>query len=167
MIIYHSQEFGNTEACAHLITEGIDSVGGIDVEMINTNVAQRVDMNALSACDGVAIGSPDYASYVAGTIKQLFDDMYVAAKTGLVFRGKPCVLFMTHGGGGAAIKPFRSMARSFRLVAEPYVCQGAPAKCCPEAVELGRALAKAVEGGARTCSATTMRATQRSRRSTR
>jgi multimeric flavodoxin WrbA len=33
-------------------------------------------MRHLATCDGLAIGSPDYMSYVAGTIKQVFDDIY-------------------------------------------------------------------------------------------
>jgi multimeric flavodoxin WrbA len=144
MIIYHSQEFGNTAKCAELVAQGARSVAGVEVEMVNTNEAQRVDMKALAACDGVAIGSPDYGSYVAGTIKQLFDDMYVAAKTGLVFKGKPCILFMTHGGGGAGIKALKSMARNFRVLAEPFVCQGAPEQCCPDAIAQGSLLAKTV-----------------------
>jgi multimeric flavodoxin WrbA len=144
MIIYHSQEFGNTAKCAELVAQGARSVAGAEVEMVNTNEAQRVDMKALAACDGVAIGSPDYGSYVAGTIKQLFDDMYVAAKTGLVFKGKPCILFMTHGGGGAGIKALKSMARNFRVLAEPFVCQGAPEQCCPDAIAQGSLLAKTV-----------------------
>lgn len=144
MIIYHSQEFGNTERCAELIAQGVRSVQGVDVELVNTNVSQRVDMQALAACDGVAIGSPDYASYVAGTIKQVFDDMYIAAKTGLVFKGKPCILFMTHGGGGAGIKALKSMARNLKVLAEPFVCQGAPERGCPDAVAQGNLLAKTV-----------------------
>jgi flavorubredoxin len=144
MIIYHSQEFGNTERCAELIAEGVRSVQGVDVELVNTNVSQRVDMQALAACDGVAIGSPDYGSYVAGTIKQVFDDVYIAGKSGLVFKGKPCILFMTHGGGGAGIKALKSMARNLKVLAEPFVCQGAPERVCPDAIAQGSLLAKTV-----------------------
>jgi len=147
MIIYHSQEFGNTGRCAELIAQGVRSVVGVDVQMVNTNETQRVDMKALAACDGVAIGSPDYGSYVAGTIKQLFDDMYIAAKTGLGFKNKPCILFMTHGGGGAGIKALKSMARNLNVLAEPFVCQGSPAQCCPDAVALGALLGNAVLAG--------------------
>ena len=49
----------------------MEAAGGIEVELINTNEANRVDMEAVAAWDGLAIGSHDYASYVAGTIKHL------------------------------------------------------------------------------------------------
>ncbi|MBC7236144.1 MAG: flavodoxin family protein, partial [Chloroflexi bacterium] len=137
LIIYHSQEFGNTAKCAELVARGVRQAGDIEVEMINTNEANRVDMKALAACDGVAFGSPDYASYVAGTIKQVFDDMYIANKAGLAVRGKPCVLFMTHGGGGRGIEPFKHMARHMQLVAEPFICRGAPEADCQQAIALG------------------------------
>lgn len=146
MIIYHSQEFGNTDRVAQLVAQGARSVEGVSVDLINTNVNQRIDMQSLASCDGVAIGSPDYASYVAGTIKQLFDDMYVAGKAGLAFKGKPCILFMTHGGGGAGIKALKSMARNLRVLAEPFICQGSPEQGCPDAVAQGVLLAKTVVG---------------------
>jgi flavorubredoxin len=146
MVIYHSQEFGNTAACAQLIAQGIAEAGDIQVELVNTNEVNRVDLQALAACDGVAIGSPDYGSYVAGTIKQVFDDLYVAKKGGLVIQGKPCVLFMTHGGGGRGINALQQMARNFQVVAEPFLCQGAPERDCPGAIDLGRKLGQAILG---------------------
>jgi len=146
MVIYHSQEFGNTAACARLIAQGIQEAGDLQVELVNTNETNRVDLQALAACDGVAIGSPDYGSYVAGTIKQLFDDLYVAKKGGLVIQGKPCVLFMTHGGGGRGISALQQMARNFQLVAAPFVCQGAPEEHCAAAVALGLKLGQVVLG---------------------
>jgi len=146
LVIFHSQEFGNTAACADLIAQGIEQAGNIEVELVNINEVNRVDIRGLAACDGVAIGSPDYGSYVAGTIKQLFDDIYVAGKAGVSVKGKPCVLFMTHGGGGRGLKALKSLAHDFRLLAEPFICQGAPEKGCPAAIEQGRTLGKAVLG---------------------
>ena len=146
MVVYHSQEFGNTKKVAELVTEGVRQAGDIQVEMINTNEVQRVDIKRLAEADGLALGSPDYASYVAGTIKQVFDDIYMANKVGISVQGKPCVLFMTHGGGGHAIEPFRRMARNLKLVAEPFVCQREPEEGCPEAVALGETLGRAVLG---------------------
>ncbi len=143
LVIYHSQDYGNTAACAELVAQGAREQGA-EVECINTNQANRVDMATLAAADGLAIGSPDYMSYVAGTIKQLFDDMHLAGRDGLSFNGKPSVLFMTHGGGGSALAPFRQLASRLKLVAEPYTCRGKPTESCPELVELGRKLAKAV-----------------------
>jgi multimeric flavodoxin WrbA len=126
LVIYHSQEYGNTEACAKLVARGAQEVGGVEVKLINTNVMQRVDMSELAACDGVAFGSPDYGSYVAGTIKQIFDDIYVANKSGLAIASKPCVLFMTHGGGGKGIE----RSRAWR-VALPWWLTRSPARARP------------------------------------
>ena len=141
MVIYHSQQYGNTETCAELVAQGLQESDNIEVEMLNTNEVQRVDMAELTACDGVAIGSPDYASYVAGTIKQLFDDIYAHDK-GVSTQGKPCVLFMTHGGGGDGMEALESLAHRFDLLADPFLCRGAPPEACREAIDLGRALAK-------------------------
>ncbi len=143
LMIYHSQQYGNTEACAELVAEGLEESDDIAVEMLNTNEVQRVDMAKLTACDGVAIGSPDYASYVAGTIKQLFDDIY-AHDQGASTEGKPCVLFMTHGGGGRGTEALKSLAHRFDVVADLFHCQGAPPQDCEEAIDLGRTLAEAV-----------------------
>jgi flavorubredoxin len=58
-VVFHSQEFGNTAACAELVARGVREAGSIGVELINTNLANRVDMARLAECDGLAIGSPD------------------------------------------------------------------------------------------------------------
>ncbi len=146
LVIYHSQEYGNRAACAALVASGVRSAGDIEVELVNTHTVNRVDIERLAACDGLAIGSPDYASYVAGTIKQLFDDMYVAGKRGISLAGKPCVLFMTHGGGGAGIRALKALSGRLNVVADAFVCRGAPEAGCPEAVALGRTLGNVVLG---------------------
>jgi multimeric flavodoxin WrbA len=146
LVLYHSQEFGNTGAVAQLVAQGVRQAGAIEVELINTNEVQRVDMERLAAADGLAIGSPDYWSYVAGTIKQIFDDLVVAERKGLVLKGKPCALFMTHGGGGAGLTALKNLARRFKVVGTPFVCQGAPEAGCPEAIALGRQLGQVVLG---------------------
>lgn len=145
IVIYHS-ETGHTATCAELVAQGVRAAGDIEVELINTNEVNRVDIERLAACDGLAIGSPDYASYVAGTIKQLFDDMYVAGKRGASVAGKPCVLFMTHGGGGVGIRALKALAGRLNVVADAFVCRGSPEAGCPEAIALGRTLGNVVLG---------------------
>ena len=144
IVLYHSQEHGNTEALAKLVAQGAGQVEGVEVSLINTNEEQRVDVAALAAADGLAIGSPDYASYVAGTIKQVFDDMYIAGKEGISVQGKPCVLFMTHGGGGRGVTALKNLTQRLNVLAEPVVCRGAPQADNAEAIQLGRRLAQAV-----------------------
>lgn len=145
LVIYHSQEHGHTVALAKLVAEGITESGDATVTFINLNEAQRVDIRRLAACDGLALGSPDYMSYVAGTVKQLFDDLYIArTQQGIDIADKPCVLFMTHGGGGRGLQAFRQLARRLNVIAEPFACVRRPPKRCPEAMELGRKLREAV-----------------------
>jgi multimeric flavodoxin WrbA len=111
LVIYHSQQFGNTEALALALADGIRDAGG-EALMINTN-ERRLRLEEFMASDAVAVGTPDYYSYPAGTIKTLFDDLYLWDKAGKPVKGKPAVLFMTHGGGGRARQPFEGFAERF------------------------------------------------------
>ena len=100
LILYHSQEHYNTHAMAEAVAEGAQNAGA-DVTLVNTNT-QRLDIDAYRGYDAVAFGSPDYYSYIAGTLKTFLDDWYISKRTnsqGLT--GKPYGLFYSHGGGGA------------------------------------------------------------------
>jgi flavorubredoxin len=144
MIIYHSQQYGNTRKMADLIAEGCKQIAGVEVQMVNTN-EQRVDMKAFVACDGVALGSPDYFSYVAGGLKQFFDDAWIAKRAGLSTDSKPYVGFLSHGGGGKAITSLEKLAQSMQYtqVAKPVLSQRAPAgSVVQECRALGKALAE-------------------------
>jgi multimeric flavodoxin WrbA len=111
LVIYHSQQFGNTKILAEALADGVREAGA-DVELINTN-EHRVTMKEYISADGVALGTPDYFSYVAGTIKTLFDDIYLWDKAGEPVKGKPAVLFLSHGGGGRVREPLNSFAQRF------------------------------------------------------
>jgi len=148
MIIYHSQQAGNTKKLAELVKDGIAQAGSFDVRMVNTN-EQRVDMGEVEKSDGLAIGSPDYFTYVAGGLKQFFDDAMIAHRAGKQIKGKPYVGFLTHGGGGGAIQSLERLAGSFEFkkAAEPVVCKGAPeGDAVAAGVELGKALAGVLLG---------------------
>jgi multimeric flavodoxin WrbA len=124
LVVYHSQQFGNTKILALALADGIRDAGG-DVLMVNTN-ERRVSPEEFVAADAVAIGTPDYYSYPAGTIKTFFDDLYLWDKAGKPVKGKPAILFMTHGGGGRAKQPFEGFAdRFFQRVGET-VSSGRP-----------------------------------------
>ena len=64
LVIYHSQEFGNTAVMAEAVAEGLNEAG-CEVELFNTNEG-RFDIPSFPEYDCVAFGSPDYFSYVAG-----------------------------------------------------------------------------------------------------
>jgi len=144
MIIYHSQQYGNTRKMAELVAEGCRQVGGVQVTLVNTN-EQRVDMKAFVACDGVALGSPDYFSYVAGGLKQFFDDAWIAKRAGQSTTDKPYVAFLSHGGGGRAITSLEKLAQSMQYVqvAPSVLSRGAPSGQVADACRaLGKALAE-------------------------
>jgi multimeric flavodoxin WrbA len=111
LVIYHSQQFGNTKILAEALADGIQEAGA-DVELINTN-EHRVTMKEFMSADAVALGTPDYFSYVAGTIKTLFDDIYLWDRAGEQVKGKPAVLFLSHGGGGRVREPLNTFAQRF------------------------------------------------------
>ena len=145
LVVYHSQEKGNTRRLAEMVADGCRQPG-TRVELVNVH-DQRVDMHLAEQADAYALGSPDYYSYMAGGLKQFFDDLCIASWAGQQVTGKPCVLFLTHGGGGEAIHSLEHCAREMTLmqVAAPIICRGAPdPETCAAARYLGRTLAEAV-----------------------
>jgi len=148
LIVYHSQEKGNTRKMAELVAEGCRQVPGVEVELVNVNES-RVDIDAAEQADGYALGSPDYFSYMAGGLKQFFDDLCLADWAGRKVKGKPYVAFLTHGGGGKAIASVERLAEAMKLeqVAPSVVCRGAPSgPAVEESTQLGKALAKRIAG---------------------
>ncbi len=111
IVIYHSQQYGNTKILAEALAEGAREAGA-EVSLINTN-ERRVTLEEFLSTDAVAIGTPDYFSYVAGTIKTFFDDMYLWDQSGKSVKGKPAVLFFSCGGGGKVKQPFESLVHRF------------------------------------------------------
>jgi len=146
LVLYHSQEFGNTAAMAQAVAEGLRG-SGCEVDLFNTNDG-RFDVTTFPQYDCVAIGSPDYYSYIAGALKMFMDDHYIydVRKNLNGLRDKPFVLFYSHGGGGRVkdIMP-RIFSRIGTLVGEPVGSRGRPDEQTLEKCKaLGRELAKAV-----------------------
>jgi flavorubredoxin len=146
LILYHSQEYYNTHAMAEAVAEGARTVG-VHVTLVNTN-EQRMDIEAYRTFDAVAIGSPDYYSYLAGTLKTFVDDWYIAKKTdsrGLT--GKPYGLFYSHGGGGNVRSALEDLFRQMGTkVGTTIASQGRPnASVLSACRALGQQLANAVQ----------------------
>ena len=138
LVIYHSQQYGKTKEIADAIADGAREAGA-EVETFNTN-ERRVLLNDLMAADAVAVGTPDYYSYVAGTIKTFFDDLYLWDKAGKAVIGKPAALFYSHGGGGLVKQSLEKFGlRFFKQVGETL--ERGPANA-EEAQKKGRALGK-------------------------
>jgi flavorubredoxin len=145
LILYHSQEYGNTAAMAAGVAEGARAAGA-EVTLVNTN-EQRLAIEQYRRFDAVAFGSPDYYSYIAGGLKVFVDDWYIARKSnrrGL--ENKPYGLFYSHGGGGRARGPLQELfSRMGSQVGETIESYGRPNDAVLEACrELGRQLANAV-----------------------
>lgn len=144
IVIYHSQQSGNTRELAESLAEGVRKAAA-EVELINTN-ERRVTLDELMKADAVAIGTPDYYGYLAGTIKTLFDDIYLWDKAGKAVTGKPAALFFSHGGGGTVRQVLEKFAgRFFKQVGEtiergPSGAAEAKIKC----VALGSDLARKI-----------------------
>jgi flavorubredoxin len=145
LVLYHSQEYGNTAAMAEAIGAGARAAGA-EVTLVNTN-EQRLDIEQYRRFDAAAFGSPDYYSYIAGGLKTFLDDWYIAQKSNSQgLKGKPYGLFYSHGGGGRARGPLEELfSRMGTQVGETVASYGRPNDAVLEACrKLGRRLAEAV-----------------------
>ena len=110
LVVFHSQQYGNTKIMAEAVAEGIGEAGATAV-LINTN-ERRVGLDDYLGADAVALGTPDYYSYPAGTIKTLFDDFYLWDKRREVDQRKTRRPFSSAmGAGGRVRQPFESFCR--------------------------------------------------------
>jgi len=140
LVVYHSLG-GNTKAAAEAVAKGASSVEGTEVI---TKEALKADETDLLACDGIAIGTPDYFSYMAGGLKDFFDRTFYPTQGEVA--DKPCVIFVTHGGGGRAVDSVERIARSFKFnqIAESLLVKGRPDTEATDTLEaLGKNLAEA------------------------
>ncbi|MBN2392366.1 MAG: FprA family A-type flavoprotein [Anaerolineae bacterium] len=146
LVLYHSQEYGNTQAMAEAVAEGAKSAGA-DVTLVNAN-ERRITLDEYRAFDAVAFGTPDYFSYFAGTMKVFLDDWYLAKKTNPArLSDKPFALFLSHGGGGRAKQPFEDLfKRMGTKVGATVTSQGRPTSATLNACHtLGKQLAQATQ----------------------
>lgn len=146
LVLYHSQEFGNTGMMAEAVAEGLKAAG-CEVDIFNTNDG-RYDVTQFPQYDGAAFGSPDYYSYIAGGLKTFMDDHYIHdVRKGLEgLKGKPYVLFCSHGGGGRVKDVMLNIFKRIgTMVAEPVSSRGKPgSEVLEECKALGKKLAEAV-----------------------
>ena len=146
LVLYHSQEYGNTGVMAEAVADGLRAAD-CEVALFNTN-EDRFDVTQVPQYDCLAIGSPDYYSYIAGSLKTFMDDHYIQDVHNKLegLRGKPYALFYSHGGGGrvkdAMLGIFRRVGT---LVGEPVGSKGKPdSQVIEQCKALGKDLAKAV-----------------------
>lgn len=110
LVIYHSQS-GNTEKMAKAVAEGARRVSGTEVILKKATEATLEDLVSSS---GIAVGSPDYFSYMAGAVKDFFDRTFYPSQGKVT--GKPCVLFVSGGGGGRpALNTLKRICESLKF----------------------------------------------------
>jgi flavorubredoxin len=146
LVIYHSQEHGNTEAMAQAVAEGLKEAG-LQVVTLNTN-QDRLDLSTYPSYACVAIGTPDYFSYLAGGIKMFLDDHYIEEQRGTQgMFNKPIALFYSHGGGGKVKQPLVSLFKRLGpVVGDPVESYLKPdARVLEKCRKLGRGLAAATK----------------------
>lgn len=139
LIIYHSMT-GNTEAAAKYVADGVEQVAGCEAVVMNAGEAGE---NELLQCDAIAIGTPDYFSYMAGPVKDFFDRTFYPTQGKVT--DKPYGLFVTHGGGGKAAQSVKDICRSFkfRLAGEPVLVTNSPDdKAAEQLRNLGKLIAE-------------------------
>lgn len=140
LIVYYSLS-GNTQAAAEAVAEGCRESGA---EVIVKD-GLKADANDLLSCDGIAVGTPDYFSYMAGGVKNFFDRTFYPTQGKVT--GKPYVAFVTHGGGGKALASVESICSSFKFTkaAEPVLVKNRPGqKDIQDLQELGRKLVSSI-----------------------
>jgi NAD(P)H dehydrogenase (quinone) len=146
LVLYHSQQYGNTEEMAEAVAEGAETAGA-KVTLHNTN-EERLDIEIYRSCDAAAFGSPDYYSYIAGTLKTFLDDWHIARKSNRAgLENKPYGLFYSHGGGGAVRGPLEDLfGRMGTKVGVTVESKGRPSETVLQACrKLGQQLAEAVK----------------------
>lgn len=122
VLIVYCSITGNTKAAAEAIAEGA-RIAGAQVTIKEGIVAQP---NDLLECDAVALGSYDAFSLMGGGLKDFLDRSYYPTQGQVT--DKPYAAFLSHGGGGKAIKSIESIAQSFKFkkVAESVLVKGKP-----------------------------------------
>jgi NAD(P)H dehydrogenase (quinone) len=88
IVIYHSQQFGNTKLLAEALAEGARQ-GGAEVELINTN-ERRITVDEFLAADAVA-SAHRIIFLCRRTIKTFFDDLFYGTKRARVKKSCPTV----------------------------------------------------------------------------
>jgi multimeric flavodoxin WrbA len=132
LVLYHSQEHGNTQAMAEAVAEGAREAGA-KIKLVNTN-EHRFHPDQYRKIDAVAFGTPDYFGYIAGGLKVFADDWYIAkGKDRQGLEGKPYGLFYSHGGGGNVREPFEKL---FKYVGGKQVGQTVESSGKPTAAVL-------------------------------
>jgi multimeric flavodoxin WrbA len=144
LVVYHSLA-GHTKQMAEAVAEGAKRVAGVEV-VLRTGLEATLD--DLLGCDGVALGSADYFSYMAGGLKEFLDRTYYPSQGKVT--GKPAAAFGSAGGPPATVLKCLESALGWFKLKKVANSVGSSGSVTPETVAecqaLGRALAEAAKG---------------------
>jgi len=147
LIVYHSQS-GNTQKMAEAVAAGAAGIEGVTVSLTR---AQEAGVEDLLACDGLAIGSPEYFGFMAGLIKDFFDRTYEPARGRKEVFKKPYVVFVSAGNDGrGTVRGIERIALGYPLkkVYEPLVARGeVTEEVLAQCRELGQTIAAGCQLG--------------------
>ncbi len=125
LIVYHSQS-GVVEKMAYAVKKGVTKVKGAEAVL---KKAQDATWDDLKDSAGIAVGTPDYFDYMAGTVKDFFDRTFYPSQSkirGSLTADLPCVFFVSGGTGGEpAIESLKKIGKAFRFNVLDYVSGGA------------------------------------------
>ena len=147
LIVYHSQG-GNTRRMAEAVADGAGEIAGLAVQV---KPAGQIISEALLACDGLVLGSPEYFGYMAGGVKDLFDRTYETLRGHPKIFRKPYAAFISAGNDGSgALQSIERICTGFQFkkVQAPVMARGPIDEVVLEACrELGRTMAAGLEAG--------------------
>ena len=92
LIVYHSRT-GNTEEMAKAVSEGAVSSGAT----VSLKKVAEATVDDLLTCDAVVFGTPTNFGYMAGVMKEFFDQVWLTI--GDKPANKPYCAFTSKGGG--------------------------------------------------------------------
>jgi len=143
LVVYQSIG-GNTAKMAEAVAEGARRVPGAEVTL---KTGLEADLDDLLLCDAIALGSPDYFSYMAGGLKDFLDRTYYPSQGKVA--GKPAAAFGSAGGPPDVILKVLDQAIGwFKLekVAESVGASGGvSAETIAACRDLGESLAEAAQ----------------------
>lgn len=141
LVVYHSLG-GQTKQMAEAVAKGASSVADTGA-VLKTGLEATVD--DLLACDGLALGSPDYFGYMAGGLKDFLDRTFYPSQGKVT--GKPAVTFASAGGPPTVVLGVLDQALKWFKLEKVAESVGVSGKVVPgtlaECEALGRKLAEA------------------------
>lgn len=115
IVLYYSKG-GNTKELANKIytvlqSELTDDIS-VELKAADSFLTDPSSIAELRKVSGLIVGTPDYYSYLSGFIKIFFDEIYSFRRD---LSNVPAFGFITHGGGGRAVKPLQRLLSSIKL----------------------------------------------------